>query len=144
MWIISGNSNTFDHSSKFCSRVLDCWKYYLFSFANWVLYTSVKQARVHLLDTQPFENTFGPKSKRKRPKLMAADYDSLVKKADGSQGTWMFFPPLSSLSTSSRSYFHLVGWPLWTGPWLKCEKSILCLQFHVIAQYIMNLKRLFI
>ncbi|KAK4576644.1 hypothetical protein RGQ29_027265 [Quercus rubra] len=44
-----------------------------------------KQARVHLLDTQPFENTFGPKSKRKRPKLMAADYDSLVKKADGSQ-----------------------------------------------------------
>ena len=52
-----------------------------------MLYISVKQARVHLLDTQPFENTFGPKSKRKRPKLLAADYDSLVKKADGSQGT---------------------------------------------------------
>ncbi|XP_015899094.2 nuclear/nucleolar GTPase 2 [Ziziphus jujuba] len=44
-----------------------------------------KQARVHLLDTQPFEDAFGPKTKRKRPKLMAADYDSLVKHADGSQ-----------------------------------------------------------
>jgi nuclear GTP-binding protein len=46
----------------------------------------VKQARVHLLDTQPFEDAFGPKTKRKRPRLLAADYESLVKKADGSQG----------------------------------------------------------
>ncbi|KDP46780.1 hypothetical protein JCGZ_06568 [Jatropha curcas] len=44
-----------------------------------------KQARVHLLDTEPFEDAFGPRRKRKRPKLMAADYESLVKKADGSQ-----------------------------------------------------------
>ncbi|KAK6934281.1 GTP binding domain [Dillenia turbinata] len=44
-----------------------------------------KQARVHLLDTEPFESVFGPKGKRKRPKLMAMDYESLVKKADGSQ-----------------------------------------------------------
>lgn len=44
-----------------------------------------KQARVHLLDTQPFEDAFGPKTKRKRPRLLAADYESLVKKADGSQ-----------------------------------------------------------
>ncbi|EOY25625.1 GTP-binding family protein isoform 4 [Theobroma cacao] len=44
-----------------------------------------KQARAHLLDTQPFEDAFGPKTKRKRPKLLAADYESLVKKADGSQ-----------------------------------------------------------
>ncbi|KAK6946738.1 Nucleolar GTP-binding protein 2, N-terminal domain [Dillenia turbinata] len=44
-----------------------------------------KQARVHLLDTEPFESAFGPKTKRKRPKLMAMDYESLVKKADGSQ-----------------------------------------------------------
>ncbi|XP_057951632.1 nuclear/nucleolar GTPase 2 [Malania oleifera] len=44
-----------------------------------------KQARVHLLDTEPFEDAFGPKKKRKRPKLMALDYESLVKKADGSQ-----------------------------------------------------------
>ncbi|KAG2694438.1 hypothetical protein I3760_08G144400 [Carya illinoinensis] len=44
-----------------------------------------KQSRVHLLDTEPFEDAFGPKTKRKRPKLLAADYESLIKKADGSQ-----------------------------------------------------------
>ncbi|KAF5460995.1 hypothetical protein F2P56_020824 [Juglans regia] len=47
-----------------------------------------KQSRVHLLDTEPFEDAFGPKTKRKRPKLLAADYESLVKKADGSQGVF--------------------------------------------------------
>ncbi|XP_022133820.1 nuclear/nucleolar GTPase 2 isoform X2 [Momordica charantia] len=49
-----------------------------------------KQSRVHLLDTEPFEDAFGPKGKRKRPKLLAADYESLLKKADksheGSEG----------------------------------------------------------
>eukprot|EP00262_Sarcandra_glabra_P013480 TRINITY_DN3742_c1_g1_i1.p1 TRINITY_DN3742_c1_g1~~TRINITY_DN3742_c1_g1_i1.p1 ORF type:complete len:530 (-),score=100.74 TRINITY_DN3742_c1_g1_i1:140-1729(-) len=44
-----------------------------------------KQARAHLLDTEPFEDAFGPKKKRKRPKLLACDYESLLKKADGSQ-----------------------------------------------------------
>lgn len=46
----------------------------------------VKQARAHLLDTEPFADAFGPKRRRKRPKLMASDYESLVKKADVSQG----------------------------------------------------------
>lgn len=44
-----------------------------------------KQARVHLLDTQPFEDAFGPKKKRRRPNLLASDYESLLKRADGSQ-----------------------------------------------------------
>ncbi|GAV86923.1 MMR_HSR1 domain-containing protein/NGP1NT domain-containing protein [Cephalotus follicularis] len=44
-----------------------------------------KVNRVPLLATQPFEDVFGSKKKRKRPKLLAADYESLVKKADGSQ-----------------------------------------------------------
>ncbi|KAH1144409.1 hypothetical protein GLYMA_12G223000v4 [Glycine max] len=44
-----------------------------------------KQARVHLLDREPFQDAFGPKTKRKRPILLAADYESLLKKADGSQ-----------------------------------------------------------
>ncbi|XP_044511303.1 nuclear/nucleolar GTPase 2-like [Mangifera indica] len=47
-----------------------------------------KQARVHLLDTEPFQDAFGPKGKRKRPKLLAADYESLVKRADGSQDAY--------------------------------------------------------
>ncbi|KAA8523877.1 hypothetical protein F0562_010300 [Nyssa sinensis] len=44
-----------------------------------------KQARVHLLDTESFQDAFGPKTKRKRPKLLASDYESLAKKADCSQ-----------------------------------------------------------
>ncbi|WCJ23436.1 Nucleolar GTP-binding protein 2 [Euphorbia peplus] len=44
-----------------------------------------KQARVHLLDMEPFGDAFGPKRKRKRPTLLAPDYESLVKKTDGSQ-----------------------------------------------------------
>ena len=47
---------------------------------------SIQQARVHLLDTEPFADAFGPKKKRKRPKLMVSDYEALAKKADGSQG----------------------------------------------------------
>nr|GEU94030.1 nuclear/nucleolar GTPase 2 [Tanacetum cinerariifolium] len=43
-----------------------------------------KQARVHLLDTEPFSDAFGPKGKRKRPKLVVSDYEQLVKRADGS------------------------------------------------------------
>ncbi|CAL4939361.1 unnamed protein product [Urochloa decumbens] len=44
-----------------------------------------KQARAHLLDVEPFEHAFGPKGKRKRPKLTALDYESLLKKVDDSQ-----------------------------------------------------------
>ncbi|KAK4403503.1 Nuclear/nucleolar GTPase 2 [Sesamum angolense] len=43
------------------------------------------QARVHLLDTEPFSDAFGPKTKRKRPKLIASDYESLLKRVDDSQ-----------------------------------------------------------
>ncbi|KAI3721548.1 hypothetical protein L2E82_32564 [Cichorium intybus] len=45
----------------------------------------LKQARVHLLDTEPFVDAFGPKGKRKRPKVVASDYEVLAKTADGSQ-----------------------------------------------------------
>lgn len=37
-----------------------------------------KFARVHLLETESFENTFGPKKQRKRPSLAAADLDSYI------------------------------------------------------------------
>ncbi|KAI3918373.1 hypothetical protein MKX01_041693 [Papaver californicum] len=43
-----------------------------------------KQARAHLLDTEPFKDAFGPQRKR-RPKLLATGYESLIRKADGSQ-----------------------------------------------------------
>lgn len=44
-----------------------------------------KQSRVHLLDMEPFQDAFGRKTKRKRPKLVASDYEALVKKAAESQ-----------------------------------------------------------
>ncbi|KAK1266508.1 hypothetical protein QJS04_geneDACA000498 [Acorus gramineus] len=47
-----------------------------------------KKSRAHLLDNEPFQDAFGPKRKRKRPRLLAADYEALVKKADGSQDAY--------------------------------------------------------
>lgn len=37
---------------------------------------------VHILDTESFETTFGPKSQRKRPNLRASDMQSLVENAE--------------------------------------------------------------
>jgi len=56
------------------------------SYSYVYLLVLMQQARAHLLDVEPFEHAFGPKGKRKRPKLTALDYESLLKKADDSQG----------------------------------------------------------
>lgn len=66
-----------------CKNHIEAFNLRLLAF---VLFMFTQQARVHLLDTEPFKDAFGPKRKRKRPKLLASDYESLVKKADGSQG----------------------------------------------------------
>ncbi|XP_042374654.1 nuclear/nucleolar GTPase 2-like [Zingiber officinale] len=47
-----------------------------------------KQAKAHLLDAEPFADAFGPKKKRKRPKLLAFDYESLIRRADTSQDAY--------------------------------------------------------
>ncbi|KAL0382301.1 UNVERIFIED_CONTAM: Nuclear/nucleolar GTPase 2 [Sesamum calycinum] len=59
----------------------------IFVLADLVIFFKMfsKQARVHLLDTEPFSDAFGPKTKRKRPKLIASDYESLLKRVDDSQ-----------------------------------------------------------
>uniref|UniRef100_A0A8C5KAM1 Nucleolar GTP-binding protein 2 n=1 Tax=Jaculus jaculus TaxID=51337 RepID=A0A8C5KAM1_JACJA len=41
-------------------------------------------SKVHILDTESFETTFGPKSQRKRPNLFASDMQSLLEKAETS------------------------------------------------------------
>ncbi|XP_030044565.1 nucleolar GTP-binding protein 2 [Microcaecilia unicolor] len=41
-------------------------------------------AKVHILDTETFENTFGPKSQRKRPNLTASDLVGLAEHAEAS------------------------------------------------------------
>ena len=38
-----------------------------------LLNDKVQSARVHILDTESFGTTFGPKAQRKRPNLTAAD-----------------------------------------------------------------------
>ncbi|XP_077991170.1 uncharacterized protein LOC144445480 [Glandiceps talaboti] len=49
-----------------------------------LLQEKAKHARVHLLDTESFETTFGKKKQRKRPNLKVADMESLVKTAEES------------------------------------------------------------
>ncbi|KAM8788936.1 nucleolar GTP-binding protein 2 [Rhynchonycteris naso] len=39
-------------------------------------------SKVHILDTESFETTFGPKSQRKRPNLFSSDMQSLVENAE--------------------------------------------------------------
>jgi len=47
-----------------------------------LLQEKAKYARVHMLDTEPFEQCFGGKSTRKKPKLAGGDLASLVKAAE--------------------------------------------------------------
>ncbi|XP_057561590.1 nucleolar GTP-binding protein 2 [Hippopotamus amphibius kiboko] len=39
-------------------------------------------SKVHILDTESFETTFGPKAQRKRPNLFASDVQSLIENAE--------------------------------------------------------------
>jgi len=47
-----------------------------------LLQEKAKYARVHMLDTEPFEKCFGGKATRKKPKLNGADLESMVKAAE--------------------------------------------------------------
>lgn len=49
-----------------------------------LLNESAKYARVHLLDTESFDKTFGPKKQRKRPSLMVKDLADMTKTAEES------------------------------------------------------------
>lgn len=39
---------------------------------------------MHILDTEGFETTFGPKAQRKKPSLMVGDVKDLVEQAEAS------------------------------------------------------------
>uniref|UniRef100_A0A8C8ZVR3 Nucleolar GTP-binding protein 2 n=1 Tax=Prolemur simus TaxID=1328070 RepID=A0A8C8ZVR3_PROSS len=45
-------------------------------------------SKVHILDTESFETTFGPKSQRKRPNLLASDMQSLLENAEMSTDSY--------------------------------------------------------
>ncbi|CAK9867986.1 unnamed protein product [Sphagnum jensenii] len=47
-----------------------------------------KQKKMHLLDTETFQDAFGPKKKRRRPKLAVDDFHGLVQKVDETRDTY--------------------------------------------------------
>ena len=47
-----------------------------------LLQEKAKYARVHMLDTEPYEKCFGSKATRKKPKLPGSNLESLVKAAE--------------------------------------------------------------
>lgn len=50
-----------------------------------LLNESAKYQRVHLLDTESFDTTFGPKKQRKKPNLKVRDLEDMTKNADKQQ-----------------------------------------------------------
>ncbi|KAJ3284531.1 GTPase required for pre-60S ribosomal subunit nuclear export and maturation [Borealophlyctis nickersoniae] len=46
-----------------------------------ILTDSAKVSRMHLVETEPFSNTFGPKAQRKRPRIIAGTFDDLAANA---------------------------------------------------------------
>lgn len=48
------------------------------------LFVQLQNSKVHILDTEGFETTFGPKAQRKRPSLMVGDMKDLVDQAEAS------------------------------------------------------------
>lgn len=52
------------------------------------LFLPLQNSKVHILDTEGFETTFGPKAQRKRPSLMAGDVKDLIEQAEASAQTY--------------------------------------------------------
>lgn len=48
------------------------------------LFLHLQNSKVHILDTEGFETTFGPKSQRKKPNLMVGDVKDLLEQAEAS------------------------------------------------------------
>lgn len=44
----------------------------------------MQNSKVHILDTEGFETTFGPKAQRKRPSLVVEDMKDLLERAEAS------------------------------------------------------------
>jgi nuclear GTP-binding protein len=53
-----------------------------------LLTDSGKTSRMHLLDTETFDNTFGPKCQRKRPKLQIGSVEDMAKSVTESQDSY--------------------------------------------------------
>lgn len=53
-----------------------------------ILFLRLQNSKVHILDTEGFETTFGPKAQRKRPSLMVGDVKDLIEQAEASAQTY--------------------------------------------------------
>lgn len=51
-----------------------------------LLQDSEKQSRMHILETDTFENTFGGKAQRKKPKLPIGSMEELMNKIEDTHG----------------------------------------------------------
>lgn len=49
-----------------------------------LLFAFFKNSKVHILDTETFETTFGPKAQRKRPNLSVGELKELADQAEAS------------------------------------------------------------
>ena len=52
-----------------------------------LLADSTKNVKCHLLETEPFDKTFGSKSLRKKPKISVASMEEMANRADTAEGT---------------------------------------------------------
>lgn len=48
------------------------------------LFFCLQNSKVHILDTEGFETTFGPKAQRKKPSLTVGDMQDLMERAEAS------------------------------------------------------------
>lgn len=53
-----------------------------------LLFLHLQNSKVHILDTEGFETTFGPKAQRKRPSLMVGDVKDLLEQAEASSQSY--------------------------------------------------------
>ena len=70
----------------------------------------LQQARVHLLDTETFSDAFGPKARRKRPRLASDDYEALIETATttiGASSCTQVPPPAPDF----KDCFSRLYWP---------------------------------
>lgn len=80
-----------------------------------LLQESSKFARVHLLETESFENTFGPKKQRKRPSLATGDLDSYISTAQQSSDGYLIEKDSSILRDLPDSYEESREWIMKAG-----------------------------
>lgn len=67
-----------------------------------------KISRMHILETDTFANTFGPKAQRKRPRLSMGSVGELASKVEDSLGMFLLFQGFLVLSWKLNTLFsHL-------------------------------------